>query len=70
MADLVSWTGLSPIYYDINPMTLTADSQLIESKINENTAAVLGVHPIVNCFLQLPSKNYVISTAYHLSWIV
>ncbi len=50
MADLVSWAGLSPVYYDIDPMTLTGNSQLIESKISENTSAILGVHPIVNCF--------------------
>ena len=68
MADLVSWTGLSPIYYDINPMTLTADSQLIESKINENTAAVLGVHPIVNCFPTVDIKK--LCNKYSLPFIM
>ena len=50
MADLVSWAGLSPVYYDIDPITLTGNTGLIESKINKNTSAILGVHPIVNCF--------------------
>ena len=50
MADLVSWAGLSPVYYDIDPITLTGNTELIESKINKNTSAILGVHPIVNCF--------------------
>ncbi|WP_114990351.1 aminotransferase class I/II-fold pyridoxal phosphate-dependent enzyme [Synechococcus sp. UW179A] len=50
MADLVTWAELKPVYYDIDPNTLTAKKQHIEEKLTQNTAAVLGVQPIVNCF--------------------
>ena len=50
LADLASWIGLSPIYYDIDPQSLTATTCSVEQCITDDTAVVLGVHPIVNLF--------------------
>ena len=54
LSDLVSWAGLTPIYYDIDVDSLTSSASLVEEKISQNTSIVLGVHPIINCF---PTKE-------------
>ena len=38
------WNNLSPIFADIDPDTFNLDINDVESKITENTSAILGVH--------------------------
>src|SRR5579864_1938561 len=49
MADVTAWAGLIPHFCDINPKTLAISAETASSCINNNTALILGVHPIVNC---------------------
>jgi dTDP-4-amino-4,6-dideoxygalactose transaminase len=49
MADIAAWVKLIPHYCEVNPYTLGANAQTAERSINENTALLLAVHPIVNC---------------------
>jgi dTDP-4-amino-4,6-dideoxygalactose transaminase len=48
MADAIAWTGLTPSFCDIDPLTLAATPETVEPRINERTALILGAHPIVN----------------------
>src|SRR5690606_12114073 len=38
------WEGLTPVFVDIDEDTLNIDVKKIESKINENTSAIVPVH--------------------------
>jgi dTDP-4-amino-4,6-dideoxygalactose transaminase len=38
------WNGLRPVFADCDPHTWTIDPADVESKINENTGAILAVH--------------------------
>ena len=49
MPDLISWLGLTPHFCDIDSDTLAMSVDSVEACINDNTAIILGVHPIVNC---------------------
>lgn len=49
MADMAAWTGLKPNFYEVDQGTLAGTAETVSQKINENTALILGVHPIVNC---------------------
>lgn len=49
MPDLISWLGLTPHYCDVDPVSLSMSVTSVERCINDNTAIILGVHPIVNC---------------------
>ena len=40
----ITWSGLKPIFCDIEPETMTIDADKIESLITPNTSAILGVH--------------------------
>lgn len=40
----IEFTGRKPVFSDICPKTFNLDPQLIEQRINENTAAILPVH--------------------------
>ncbi|MDX1701231.1 MAG: DegT/DnrJ/EryC1/StrS family aminotransferase, partial [Melioribacteraceae bacterium] len=44
----LDWTGLTPVFCDIDPLTLTIDATKIESLITEETCAILGVHVFGN----------------------
>ncbi len=49
MADIAAWTGLQPHFCDVDPDTLACTAQTVAPCINDNTAIIVGVHPIVNC---------------------
>jgi dTDP-4-amino-4,6-dideoxygalactose transaminase len=49
MADVVAWTGLVPHFCDVSPDSLAMTAATAEPALNEHTALILGVHPIVNC---------------------
>lgn len=50
MADVASWAGLTPRFCEVDPDSLGITPALLEPLLNDNTALILGVHPIVNCF--------------------
>ncbi|HEU5140603.1 MAG TPA: DegT/DnrJ/EryC1/StrS family aminotransferase [Bacillales bacterium] len=44
----LDWNGLTPVFCDIDPVTLNIDTDKIESLITEKTCAILGVHVFGN----------------------
>lgn len=40
----LSWSGLTPVFADLDPVRLTIDPAQIEARITPNTKAILGVH--------------------------
>lgn len=48
MADIAAWTKLKPHFCDVEAATLANSAATVRPCINDNTALVLGVHPIVN----------------------
>jgi dTDP-4-amino-4,6-dideoxygalactose transaminase len=48
MADIAAWTKLKPHFCDVEAETLANSAATVRPCINENTALILGVHPIVN----------------------
>lgn len=44
----LDWNGLTPVFCDIEPDTLTIDVSKIEALITEKTSAILGVHVFGN----------------------
>ena len=49
MADIAAWVGLTPRFCEVDANTLSLNAETVEACINENTAIILAVHPIVNC---------------------
>lgn len=49
MADMAAWTRLKPHFCEVEPTTLAISARTVADCLNENTALILGVHPIVNC---------------------
>lgn len=49
LADIVSWAGLTPHFCEVDPEQLCITAETARPCINDNTALLLGVHPIVNC---------------------
>lgn len=49
MADIAAWVGLTPRFCEVDENTLSLSAATVEPCINENTAIILAVHPIVNC---------------------
>lgn len=49
MADIAAWVKLKPRFCDVDPKTLAMNAATVQPCINNNTALILGVHPIVNC---------------------
>lgn len=49
MADVAAWARLTPHYCEVDPETLAMSAETAEPCINQNTALLLAVHPIVNC---------------------
>jgi dTDP-4-amino-4,6-dideoxygalactose transaminase len=41
---VLDWSGLTPVFCDIDPDTLCIDARKIEDLISEKTSAILGVH--------------------------
>jgi dTDP-4-amino-4,6-dideoxygalactose transaminase len=48
MADIAAWTKLKPHFCDVEEATLANSAATVQPCINDNTALILGVHPIVN----------------------
>ena len=40
----ISWNGLTPVFADIDPNTLTLSPEAVEAAITPDTVAILGVH--------------------------
>lgn len=49
MADIAAWVNLKPHFCEVEPASLAMSAATVRPCINENTALILGVHPIVNC---------------------
>jgi dTDP-4-amino-4,6-dideoxygalactose transaminase len=49
MADIAAWLNLKPQFCEVDPSTLAMSAATVRPCINDNTALILGVHPIVNC---------------------
>lgn len=49
MADIAAWVKLKPHFCEVEPATLAMSAATVRSCINDNTALILGAHPIVNC---------------------
>ncbi len=49
MADIAAWVNLKPHFCEVEPETLAMSAATVRPCINENTALILGAHPIVNC---------------------
>lgn len=49
LGDIVAWTGLTPRFCEVDPSGLCITRETASVCINDNTALILGVHPIVNC---------------------
>lgn len=45
---VLSWNNITPIFCDIDPITMNLDTKKIESLITSNTSAILGVHVFGN----------------------
>ncbi|MDX1948973.1 MAG: aminotransferase class I/II-fold pyridoxal phosphate-dependent enzyme [Rickettsiales bacterium] len=48
MADVTAWVKLTPNFCDVNKNTLGISRQNVEPLINNNTAAIIAAHPMVN----------------------
>ena len=48
MADIIAWAGLVPHFCDISEHYLGMTAVKAEKAVNQNTALILGVHPITN----------------------
>lgn len=48
MDSIVRWAGLTPRFSDIDERTMGVNAVLFRSCVSEDTALLLGVHPIVN----------------------
>jgi len=49
MADIAAWAKLIPHFCEVESSTLSVSPDTVRKCINENTALILGVHPMVNC---------------------
>ena len=43
-AHAITWAGLTPVFCDIDPLTMNIDPHQIEKLITKDTSAILGVH--------------------------
>ena len=62
MTDMAAWLNLKPHFCEVDPNTLAMSAETVIPCINENTAIILGVHPIVNCcevkeLIEIARKN-------------
>jgi dTDP-4-amino-4,6-dideoxygalactose transaminase len=49
MADIAAWVALKPHFCEVDPSTLAISADTVRPCINDHTALILGVHPLVNC---------------------
>ena len=66
--NVLKWSGLEPVFVDINPHTFNIDTNLIENAITENTTAILAVHAYGNpCDVEkidIIAKKYSLKVIY------
>lgn len=48
LADIAAWVNLTPNFCEVDPKTMSMTAATVEKVINQNTALILAVHPIVN----------------------
>ncbi len=41
---VLQWNGITPVFADVDPITMNIDPAAIEPLVNERTSAILGVH--------------------------
>jgi len=49
LADIMAWVGLVPHFCEVDAHSLAISAATAAACINERTALLMGVHPIVNC---------------------
>lgn len=49
MADIAAWACLKPRFCEVDQQTLAVSRDTVSACINDQTALILAVHPIVNC---------------------
>jgi dTDP-4-amino-4,6-dideoxygalactose transaminase/SAM-dependent methyltransferase len=49
LADIATWAGLKPHFCEVNEDTLALSAETVSRCINDDTALILCVQPIVNC---------------------
>lgn len=49
MADIAAWVGLKPRFCEVEENSLGLDPKKLEAYLNDDTALILAIHPIVNC---------------------
>ena len=49
MADIAAWVGLKPRFCEVAEDTLALSRATLETCLNDDTAIIMAVHPIVNC---------------------
>lgn len=49
MADIAAWVKLVPRFCEVETQSLAMSANTVRPHINQNTALILGAHPIVNC---------------------
>jgi len=47
--DMIAWSGFTPHFCDVNPVTLGVTAETIRAEVNAQTALILAPHPMVNC---------------------
>ncbi|NNJ93939.1 MAG: aminotransferase class I/II-fold pyridoxal phosphate-dependent enzyme [Halobacteria archaeon] len=64
LADLVHWAGKIPVFVDVYEDGLAVSVEAVREAIDNDTALILAVHPIVNCchvdsFIELSARENV-----------
>lgn len=49
LADIIAWLQLKPRFCEVDPQTLAVTADTVAACVNDETAAILAAHPIVNC---------------------
>lgn len=49
LADIIAWLRLKPRFCEVDPQTLAMTARTVAACVNDETAAILAAHPIVNC---------------------
>lgn len=49
MADVAAWAGYTPRFCDVDAVSMAMSPDTVRPLLNENTALIMAVHPIVNC---------------------
>lgn len=49
LADVAFWAGLTPVFVDVDPVSLAISPKAVRNAVSSETALILAVHPIVGC---------------------